>query len=133
MPRGRSKESVERDRHAAKPRGEKEPARRAGTRPPFPTTHGAKSDKLVLPRARELVPEVLEANPQLDPQRDGPAIFRYAVILSRIERVYRWLGEQDGCRVQGYGLGSTFMASMRRCVSGRTRRLRPRTDSRSLR
>ena len=54
----------------------------------FPPTHGASREKQVAPRARELVPEVFDANPQLDAQRDGPAIFRYAVILARIERVY---------------------------------------------
>ena len=65
-----------------------------GTREFLPT-HGARSEKLVMPRAREIVPDVFDANPQLDPQRDGPAIFRYAVVLARIERVYTWLSEQD--------------------------------------
>ena len=60
-----------------------------------PLTHGATKESLVLPRAEELIGEVFEANPHLDAQRDGPAITRYSVILARIERVYKWLAEQD--------------------------------------
>jgi hypothetical protein len=30
----------------------------------------------------------------LDPQRDRPAVLRYAVLLARIERVYLWLAQQ---------------------------------------
>jgi hypothetical protein len=66
-----------------------------GPRPPFPTKHGARSEKLVMPRARELAPAILDDNPQLDAKRDGAAITRYAVVLARIERVYMWLAEQD--------------------------------------
>ncbi len=61
----------------------------------FEVTHGARSPALVEPRARELAPEVLEANAHLDAARDGAAVFRYAVTLARVERVYRWLSEQD--------------------------------------
>jgi hypothetical protein len=56
--------------------------------------HGARDPALVEPRARELVPSILEANPHLDAGRDGAAVYRYAVALARIERVYRWLSEQ---------------------------------------
>ena len=62
-------------------------------------THGASDGKgmtrLVKERADELLPDVLGANPHLDQVRDGPALFRYCVSLARIERVYRWLAEQD--------------------------------------
>jgi hypothetical protein len=57
--------------------------------------HGAQSPELVEARARELAPEVLEANSHLDVARDGAAVFRYAVTLARIERVYAWLDERD--------------------------------------
>jgi hypothetical protein len=57
--------------------------------------HGAKSKRLVEPRARELVPGIFAANPHLDQARHGPAVFRYAVNLARIERVYAWLAEQE--------------------------------------
>ena len=57
------------------------------------TTHGAQS-KLIEARARELVPQVYEANKHLD-QRDGPAVSRYAATLARIERIYCWLSEQS--------------------------------------
>ena len=33
--------------------------------------------------------------PSWIPTRDGAAVFRYCVTLARIERVYRWLAEQD--------------------------------------
>lgn len=58
-------------------------------------THGARSDRLVEPRAAELTRPVFEANPHLDPARNGPAVWRYAVVLARVERVYCWLEEQD--------------------------------------
>lgn len=58
-------------------------------------THGANSLAKVKPRAEELAPRVLDANPHLDPERDGVAVFRYAVVLARIERVYAWLAERD--------------------------------------
>src|SRR5438046_51565 len=51
-------------------------------------THGARSDRLVEPRAAELVPMILEANGHLDPVRDGPALHRYAMCLARVERCY---------------------------------------------
>ena len=62
--------------------------------------HGASEKKavtrdLVVPRAQELQPGVFETNLQLDPTRDGAAVFRYCVALARIERVYNWLAEQD--------------------------------------
>jgi hypothetical protein len=56
--------------------------------------HGAQSDRLVEPRARELLAAILEANPHLDATRDAAATFRYCVALSRIERCYVWLAEQ---------------------------------------
>ncbi len=57
-------------------------------------THGARSDRLVEPRAAELTRPVFEANPHLDPARNGPAVARYAILLARIERVYGWLEDQ---------------------------------------
>jgi hypothetical protein len=79
--------------HGGAPRGYSwppfEPGNLAGLK------HGARSDRLVLPRARELAPDVLEANPHLDAARDGAAVFRLAVTYARIERVYAWLAEQS--------------------------------------
>ena len=74
---------------------------RGYTWPPFEdgneaaVTHGATSSKLVTPRAKAIGPVVLEANPHLDPLRDGPAVFRYAMTLARIERVYCWLADKE--------------------------------------
>ena len=74
---------------------------RGYTWPPFEpgndaaTTHGANSPAKVEPRARELAPLILDANPHLDPMRDGAAVFRYSVTLARIERVYAWLAERE--------------------------------------
>jgi hypothetical protein len=56
--------------------------------------HGAFSDSLVNPRARELAEQVLAANGHLDAMRDGAAILRYSTALARCERVYCWLAEQ---------------------------------------
>lgn len=56
--------------------------------------HGAHSLQLVEPRAAELVPDVLNAHPHLDEQRDAPAVKRYALVLARLERVYTWLEQQ---------------------------------------
>jgi len=56
--------------------------------------HGATSDRLVEPRARELVPQILEVNEHLDELRDGPGVYRYCVVLSRLERAYTWLQAQ---------------------------------------
>ena len=64
-------------------------ARPAWQRPPFEPgnklsiKHGAQSAELVEARARELAPSILQANPHLDENRDGPAIFRYAMSLAR--------------------------------------------------
>lgn len=57
-------------------------------------SHGAHSDVLVRPRAVELVPEVFGANRHLDERRDGSAVWRYALLLARIERAHDWLGGQ---------------------------------------
>ena len=57
--------------------------------------HGARNDRLVEPRARELVGAIFESNNHLDEVRDGPAVFRYGVALARCERVYMWLCERD--------------------------------------
>jgi hypothetical protein len=56
--------------------------------------HGAYSPELVEARATELVPRVFEANGHLDSTRDGPAVWRYAVVLARVERAHSWLSEQ---------------------------------------
>jgi hypothetical protein len=79
---------------------ETKPARRY-TWPPFEpgneaaVTHGAYSDKLVVPRARELAPTIFESNPHLDPLRDGPAVWRYAMTLARADRINGHLADQD--------------------------------------
>jgi hypothetical protein len=70
-------------------------------------THGAFSDSLVNPRARELAGVVLSANVHLDAQRDGAAILRYAVALARCERVYRWLAEQPDDTFADVARGTT--------------------------
>lgn len=57
--------------------------------------HGAHAVELVEARARGLAPQVLEANPHLEPGRDGPGVRRYVIALARCERVYAWLAEQD--------------------------------------
>lgn len=57
--------------------------------------HLAYSDALVIPRARELAAQVLDANQHLDAQRDGPALARYAAVLARVERVHAWLAERE--------------------------------------
>jgi hypothetical protein len=57
-------------------------------------THGARSDRLVEPRAADLAGQVLDAHPHLDARRDGPAVLRYARLLARIERVEAWLEAQ---------------------------------------
>lgn len=46
-------------------------------------------------RGAELVAPIFAANPHLDPQRNGPGVLRYAVLLTRIDRVHRWLDEQS--------------------------------------
>jgi hypothetical protein len=55
-------------------------------------THGGYGD--VSDRVRELVTATLDTNPHLDALRNGAAITRYATVLARCERVYKWLGEQ---------------------------------------
>ena len=57
-------------------------------------THGCDSPGLVQPRAHELVPGIIEANPHLDVLRDALAVHRYAVRLARLERAYAWLDAQ---------------------------------------
>ena len=70
--------------------------------PPNPATAGnvraAKHEatrRNIGEQAADLVPEIFEANPHLDPTRDRAAVTRYAVKLARIERVYRWLVDQE--------------------------------------
>lgn len=70
-------------------------------------THGANSPAKVEPRARELAPLILEANPHLDPVRDGAAVFRYSVALARIERVYAWLAEREDAVFDDTEAGTT--------------------------
>jgi len=67
------------------------PAQRGNDRA---ASHGAFRPAVIGKRAAELAPEILEANAHLDAVRDRPAVMRYAVLLARIERVYRWLAEQ---------------------------------------
>lgn len=58
-------------------------------------SHGAYSDRLVSPRAREIVASRLDAFPHLDAVQDGPALARYAVTAARCERVWEWLADQE--------------------------------------
>jgi hypothetical protein len=76
--------------------------------------HGAESARLVEPRARELAPQILAAHPHLDQQKDGPAIFRLAMTYARIERVYRWLAEQDDAVFDDVDAGTTHSV-LERC------------------
>ena len=55
----------------------------------------------VIIRSHGAAPQVLEANPHLEPERDGPGIRRYVIALARCERVYAWLGEQDDAFAAG--------------------------------
>ena len=57
-------------------------------------THGSYSDELNAADAPPLVPQVFDANPQLD-ERDRPAVLRYCAVLARLSRVYRWLNDPD--------------------------------------
>lgn len=56
-------------------------------------THGARASD-VEEKSAELVAPIFAANPHLDPVRNGPAVARDAVLLTRIDRVHRWLDEQ---------------------------------------
>jgi hypothetical protein len=58
-------------------------------------THGAQSERVLAPRARELVEEVFAANDHLDRARDTPTVCRYAMTLARVERVYAWLNSKS--------------------------------------
>jgi hypothetical protein len=85
--------------------------------------HGAFSESLVNPRARELAVQVLTANGHLDELRDGAAILRYAVALARCERVYRWLAEQPDDTFSDVTRGTTHS------VLDRLRRWESQCDS----
>jgi sigma-70-like protein len=91
---GVSKATVHADLHLSGPERRPAPVAAAGPANLRALRHGAHSPGLVEGRARELVPVIFGCNPHLDGSRDGPAVFRYAVLLARVERVYRWLGEQ---------------------------------------
>lgn len=56
--------------------------------------HGAHSDRLVAPEARELAGAVLDAHAHLDPVRDAGPVARYATLLARIARAEAWLARQ---------------------------------------
>jgi hypothetical protein len=61
-------------------------------------THGQESPRVVgaviEPRARELVPQIVEAHGHLDARRDGPAVLRLAMVYARLEHAYAWLAQQ---------------------------------------
>jgi hypothetical protein len=61
-------------------------------------THGLDSDRVtgavIEPRARELLPGIVDAHGHLDAGRDGPAVLRYALCLARLEHAYGWLAQQ---------------------------------------
>jgi len=61
-------------------------------------THGLDSDRVtrgvIEPRAVEIAPGIIAANPHLDTERDGLAVGRYAMVLARLERAYEWLANQ---------------------------------------
>lgn len=100
-PEAHGAENLHQERAGESAQGTQPRPPRGYTWPPFEdgntaaVTHGANSSKLVEPRAREIAPAVLDANPHLDPLRDGAAVFRYGMGLARIERVYLWLAAQD--------------------------------------
>ncbi|MFY9488861.1 MAG: hypothetical protein WAP35_09240 [Solirubrobacterales bacterium] len=56
--------------------------------------HGAQSERLIAPRAAEILEIVFESNPHLHRERDQASVLRYAQTLARIERVYEWLDAQ---------------------------------------
>ena len=56
--------------------------------------HGAYSGELIAAEAHELIPAIYEVNKHLD-ERDRPAVVRYASVLARLSRAYRWLGSDD--------------------------------------
>lgn len=57
--------------------------------------HGSYSMALVEPRAREIGTVIFSLHEHLDPQRDADAVARLAMCLSRLERAYWYLSEQD--------------------------------------
>ena len=59
--------------------------------------HGARSDRLIVPRAGEIVEELAEHLPGylLEPSY-APAVMAYATTLARIERVAAYLEAQEG-------------------------------------
>jgi hypothetical protein len=77
---------------------------RPANAPPAPVgngramTHGLDSERVlrgvIAPRAAELAPSIIAANPHLDQSRDGLAVLRYARVLACLERAYWWLAEQ---------------------------------------
>lgn len=67
------------------------------------TTHGANSEKLIAPRAAEIVEVVFRSQPHLDRERDQATVMRYAQTLARIERVYEWLDAQPDPVFAGRG------------------------------
>jgi hypothetical protein len=91
---GVGRSTVARDLLVAVPGLRLAPPNHAGPGNVRAVTHGAGSPRLVEARARVLVPVIFGANPHLDATRDGAAVFRYAVTLARVERVYAWLSEQ---------------------------------------
>lgn len=58
-------------------------------------THGAYSDAVIAPRARELAEVILDANPHLDAVRDSAGVWRYAKTMSKIDHIEAYLGEQS--------------------------------------
>jgi hypothetical protein len=56
--------------------------------------HGARSDRMVAPRAAELVDELFAAHQHLDRARDHALVTRYALALAHVERCHEWLANQ---------------------------------------
>jgi hypothetical protein len=58
-------------------------------------THGAQSERIIGPRAAELVEEVFAAHDHLDRRRDTPTVCRYAMTMARLERAYAWVNSDS--------------------------------------
>jgi hypothetical protein len=59
--------------------------------------HGARSERLIVPRAEEIVEELAETLPgYLAEPSYAPALLAYATTLARIERVAAYLEAQEG-------------------------------------
>jgi hypothetical protein len=76
--------------------------------------HGAYSERIVGPRAAEIVEATFAANPHLDRDRDTPTVCRYAQLRARHERLSEWLNSQPDSVFENVATGS-FHRVYERC------------------